>query len=239
MSTFTIAHWNAWAPGIEKFEQWQLWAETPYTPLDETEPPRLEFLPALQRRRLSKLARMVFACAYPIAEGRLPMPMVFASQHGETSRSFALLNALAREEALSPTSFGLSVHNAIIGLWSIVRQETTESVAITVADDGLESAMLEAGALLNAGAPGVIVVLAEERPPSAYRPWIDDAPFSYAIALHITPGDTWRLTCLPPVPDAKKPALPHPLSLLRHLTMGTQSWAHDLPTRTWMWTRLQ
>ncbi|WP_235610781.1 beta-ketoacyl synthase chain length factor [Bordetella sp. H567] len=178
---------------MEDLPAWETWARTPYCPTVAATPPTLGFLPPLQRRRLSPLARMAVACAWPLADGRPAMPLVYASHHGETTRSFDLLQCLARDEALSPTSFSLSVHNATAGLWSILRKETVESVALSAAGDGLESAIAEACLLLDAGHEEVLVILAEETPPAGYRPWIDDVPFSYALALRIGKGDAFQL----------------------------------------------
>lgn len=192
------------------------------------------------------MARAVFECAWPVADGQPPMPLVFASRHGETTRNFGLLQSLAADEPLSPTAFGLSVHNAIAGQWSIIRRDTTESVALSVEDDGLEHAFLEAGLLLADGHANVLVVLAEERPPAPYSPWIDDVPFSYAAAFRLRAGADWRLETAaganppsPASPDAADAphAWPNTLNLLRHLALRTPSWRHANRTRQWLWTR--
>ena len=189
------------------------------------------------------MARTVFECAWPVADGQPPMPLVFASRHGETSRNFGLLQSLAAGEPLSPTAFGLSVHNAIAGQWSIIRRETTESVALSVEDDGLEHAFLEAGLLLADGHADVLVVLAEERPPAPYSPWIDDVPFSYAAAFRLRAGTDWRLETAPgagtpqhTAADAPQP-WPNTLNLLRHLALQTPTWRHANRARQWLWTR--
>ena len=120
--------------------------------------------------------------------------MVFISRHGETPRTFEILSDLATDQPLSPTQFSLSVHNAIIGLWSILRGETSEMTALAAAGDGLEHGMLEAAALLAEGAPAVLLIVTEEQPPKAYSTWIDDVPFPYAVGLLITPGNDWQLS---------------------------------------------
>jgi len=167
------------------------------------------------------------------------MPLVFASRHGETTRNFGLLQALAADEPLSPTAFGLSVHNAIAAQWSIIRRETTESVALSAEDDGLEHAFIEACLLFDAGHEDVLVVLAEERPPAPYSPWVDDAPCSYALALHLRPGADWTLAMAPQAPHAgdAAQAWPNPLNLLRHLLLRTPDWRHANRSRLWTWTR--
>jgi hypothetical protein len=249
MFTFNIAHWIAWAPGLTEASDWRQWAQAPYCPLHgqlhsqlhSGETPRVDFLPALQRRRLGTMARAALACAWPLAEGQPPMPLVFASQHGETTRGFDLLQTLARGETVSPTSFGLSVHNATAGLWSILRRETTEGVALSAQDDSLEHALLEATLLLEQDAPGVIVLATEETPPAAYRPWIEHHGFPYAVALRVTAGTEFRLRCAAPetVPEQARPGrdtqLPNPLNLLRHLLLDTAHWHHASTQRCWHW----
>src|SRR5690606_31159104 len=110
---------------MESADDWAGWAVAP-GPLADDGQPDVSFLPAMQRRRLSRLARMAFAVATPLTEGQPPMPLVYASRHGETPRTFAILSDLARQEALSPTQFSLSVHNAVIGLWSILQNDRSE-----------------------------------------------------------------------------------------------------------------
>ena len=190
----------------------------------------------MQRRRLSPMARMVFDCAWPLAEDRPPMPLVFASQHGETTRSFALLQAMGRNEGLSPTSFGLSVHNAIAGMWSIVRGDKTESIALSVNADGLEHAFMEAAFLLRRGARAALVVLAEERPPPAYTPWIHDVPFSYAVAFRVERGPQWRLEQCQDESGGRQ-LWPNALNLVRHLCLGSASLHNTSGDRHWLWTR--
>lgn len=105
----------------------------------------------MQRRRLSYLARMAFAVGWPLAEGIEALPLVYVSRHGETPRTFALLSELAERQPLSPTQFSLSVHNAVIGLWSILRGETSEMTALAAAGDGFEQGVIEAAGLLHEG----------------------------------------------------------------------------------------
>lgn len=235
MMNFSIAQWRAWAPDLVHEEDWKNWALRPYCPLGPGPLPDLSFLPAIQRRRLSPMARMVFACAWPLAQDVPAMPVVFASQHGETSRTYGLMRDLAQGEALSPTAFGLSVHNAIAGLWSIIRREPTESVALSVANDGLEHAFIEASTLLAQGHENILVIVTEEKPPEQYAPWIDEVPFSYATAFRVTAGQDWAIA--PAQADGQNAVWPNALNLVRHLTLGTSTWRNAMNQRAWTWTR--
>lgn len=232
---FRIDQWRAWAPGLDSTDDWLAWSKAPRRLADGGEQPDVSFLPAMQRRRLSRLARMVFQVAWPLAEGHSALPLVFASRHGETPRNLAILKDLAIKEPLSPTQFSLSVHNAIIGQWSIMRGDTSEMTALAGEGDGLEMAMLEALSLLAEGAPAVLLVIGEEAQPEPYAPFIDDVPFPYALALLLKPGDDWCLK----LHNARgaRSEWPHPLSLIRCLSNNCTSLQHTWKERQWIWSR--
>ncbi len=237
MINFNIAQWRAWGPGLESADDWRAWCQQPRSMPPTDAAPDVSFLPAIQRRRLSRLARMAFSVGWPLAEGYQALPLVFVSRHGETPRTFEILSDLDAEQPLSPTQFSLSVHNAIIGLWSIIHGETSEMTAIAANGDGLEHGMLEAAALLAEGAPAVLLVVAEEQPPAAYRAWIHDVPFPYAVGLLITAGDQWQLTLSPAREGLAPSTQPHALSLLQTLLGQKANCQHAWKHRVWNWQR--
>lgn len=243
MIALRIAAWRAWAPSLTDEAAWLAWARDPWTPADEGEQPDCAFLPPMQRRRLSRMARMALETAWPLCGDDEQLPVVFASRHGETQRTYALLGDVADGQPLSPTSFGLSVHNAIAGQWSILRGQRGEASAIAGEADTFEHAMLEAATLLDGGAPAVLVMLAEERPPAAYDGWITDVPFSYAVALrigHARAQDTppaqaeWQLRLERSAGDPPA-AWPHALSFLRALHAPRAPLTHAWKRRRWIW----
>ncbi len=237
MITFNIAQWRAWAPGLTNVEDWQQWSQHP-TPLQSSdEAPDVSFLPAMQRRRLGRLARMAFAVGWPLAQGHARLPLVFVSRHGETPRTFEILCDVAANEPLSPTQFSLSVHNAVIGLWSILRGETSEMTALAAAGDGLEHGVFEAAALLAEGAPAVLVIVTEEQPPQPYCDWIHDVPFPYAVGLLLTPGTDWQLSLKPGSETSPRTEWPHALNLLRILNTAQSACEHPWKNRLWNWQR--
>ena len=237
---FDIKGWQAWAPGVSTPEGWRTWCAQPYVLAASAETADVSFLPALQRRRLSPLARMAFHVGWPLAELMPAQPVVFCSRHGETPRNLQLLTNLAQQEDLSATHFSLSVHNAVAGLWSIFRNDTSEMTSIAGVEDGLEHALVEAQLLLAAGSPSVLLIIAEDQQPSAYLPWIDDVPFAYALALQVVPGQQWQLELSSQRTDSaiESKSWPHALQLLP-LLMGTQQHlALRVANRQWNWQRL-
>lgn len=247
MIDLRIEQWRAWAPGLADEPAWQAWARSPALMPDAGEAPDCSFLAPMQRRRLSRLARMTMEVASPLCADGEQLPFVFASRHGETPRTFALLGEVAAGQPLSPTQFGLSVHNAIAGQWSILRQQRGESTAIAGEADTFEHAVLEAAALLREGATSALLVIAEEMPPPAYAPWIHDVPFSYAVALRLGRVDTvaatgqtdWRLTLQRADAPVTEPATwPHALDFLRTLLTRQRTALHTWKTRQWQWQYL-
>jgi hypothetical protein len=247
MIDLRIERWRAWAPGLEDEAAWRAWAKQPVRPEAADTQPSCDFLPAMQRRRLSRLARMSLDVAWPLCAEGEQLPFVFASRHGETPRTFALLSDVAAEQPLSPTQFGLSVHNAIAGQWSILRGQRGESVAIAGEADTFEHAMLEAAALLGDATPSVLVVMAEEKPPAAYDTWIDDVPFSYALALRVgraipgehAGGNDWRLQLARGDGGRQTGAWPHALNFLRALLDAHTPLEQPWKRRRWIWQPLR
>ena len=248
MIDLRVQGWHAWAPGLEDADAWRRWAHAPFVPQSEASQPRCDFLPAMQRRRLSPMARMSLHAAWPLCADDEQLPFVFASRHGETTRTYALLRDVAAAQPLSPTQFGLSVHNAIAGQWSMLRGQRGESTAIAGEADTFEHAVLEAAGMLADGAPSVLLVIAEERPPAAYDDWIADVPFSYALALRVcrphpgeyvagaNGGDTyWRLQLTHGEGRCEVAPWPNALAFLRAMLTGAATSQHAWKERRWIW----
>lgn len=242
MTTLAVADWRAWAPGMVDTDHWATWLRTPYLPAETPDQPDCAWLPAMQRRRLTRMARMCMHVAWPLCTDDEQLPFVYASRHGETTRTLPLLRDVAADTPLSPTQFGLSVHNAIAGQWSILRGQRGESTTLAGGVDTFEHAMLEAGLLLAGGAAAVIVVIAEEYPPDAYAGWIDDVPFSHAVALRVTAAandDGWRLSLSTNDGDLTRAPWPHALAFLRALhDPDCRQLHHQGGRRQWSWQRL-
>lgn len=191
---FSIANWRAISPYYHSHNDWINWVEKGFTNKNElAQSVNLSFLPAMKRRRLSPLARLMFSAAWPLVEEAKHCPLVFVSHDGEVNRSLELWLSLLGEEAISPTSFALSVHNAVAGQWSLMRQDMSETVALSASTNALEVAMVEACGLLASGHNDVLVVVADEPLNYEYPITAMRAPFEYALALLVTAGDDWEL----------------------------------------------
>jgi len=231
---FSIKDWRAWAPGLDSTQAWQAWSRAPIIMDDTDALPDVGFLPPMQRRRLSRMARMLFHVGWPLVAQDEAVPLIFVSRHGETPRTFAILDDLARGEPLSPTAFSLSVHHAPAGLWSIARGDCSEISALAAEGDGLEHGILDACGLLDEGARAVLLVVAEEWPAPVYREQIEDVPFSYALALKLTAGAQWQLELN--AGNGPRSRWPHALELVRALCLGQGRLHHHWKHRQWSWS---
>src|SRR5215471_17036272 len=109
MRSVRIARWAAWAPGIENHAAWEAWCGAPQ-PITSDGSPDVTFLPALLRRRCSRLSRMMLKAAFACADvdALAAVPTVFASRHGDTAGTVALLAGLAQNEPVTANRFSHS-----------------------------------------------------------------------------------------------------------------------------------
>jgi hypothetical protein len=242
MIGLSVKQWAAWAPGLVDHDAWRAWAKAPWVP-SGSDTPALPEVPAMQRRRIERLGRMAIqtACWCQQAE-ETGMPLVFASRHGDVARSMELLEALAADEPPSPTTFGLSVHNAIAALYSILRRDRGNYVALAGGKSTVETACIEAAALLADGAPEVLLVVYDAPLPAVYADFADEPDAGFAWCWRVGPADGegeaitlgWEGDG---AGDDGPTALPHALDVLRFLLSGEPSlqWRGD--GTAWHWRR--
>ncbi len=195
--SFNISRWNVVCNKTLTVEDWKLgenhWQQ--HSANWEDFSPKLAFLPPLKRRRLSDSARLFFEASWELTGQDENLPVVYASSNSEINRSFALWQTLLQEGDVSPTSFSLSVHNALVGQWSEMRQVKTETTAITAQQDNLETALLEAYLLLNDGYEKVLVVISESPLYAEYNAQpVVRQPFAYALAMVVEKGEQYHLS---------------------------------------------
>lgn len=188
------------------------------------------------RRRLNTLGRMAADVAYQLLgpqAGAAPgaCPVVFASRYGDAERALALLAEAACGEPLSPTAFGLSVHNAIGATCSIARGDRNNHTALAAGPATPALGLLEAAALLTDGAPEVAMVCYDAPLPGGYAAFMDEPVTPHAWGCRIAlpgsadDGPRIRLALAAPLPEAAADdGLPFSLSLLRFLIGQAPTW---------------
>jgi hypothetical protein len=185
-----VERWCAWelregmSPLCSRYTQGEISREI-------LERPNLDSVPAMQRRRLGSLARTVFHVLDKCADANQDEPVVFSSYMGEIQRTQGILNSIAAEEPISPTSFSLSVHNAIGGQWSMIRGVKAPMLALAPPANSPVPALLEAAGILQEGVYSAVnVVYYEEDYPAFYAPFFKSPSAPIALALRLISEDS-------------------------------------------------
>lgn len=175
--------------------------------------------------------RVAHDCAHDVPDVRF----VYASRHGELTRTTAMLGNLAAEEELSPTAFSMSVLNASAGLFSILQRNTAPSTAISAAASSFGYGLLEA-CLQLAEKPEqpVLLVYADEPTPAVYGETARSSLDAHAIALFLKTGATRQITCRTSSWDGLPGSEPQSRAFLRCLAHGQSTW-HGAGT-SWAWS---
>jgi hypothetical protein len=106
-------------------------------------------LPASLCRRLNPFSRRVMEVLYESLEfiGQEAIPWVASCRHGDQARTLSLLSDVANKELLLPTDFSFSVHNAIMGMFSIVTNNKSPYTTLSGGNTSFISGLLEAMAI--------------------------------------------------------------------------------------------
>ena len=237
--SFSITAHCAWAPGIETPEAWRAWAEAPYKILGDTEPSVAQMAPML-RRRAGFLGKMALEVAYQCLNGRTGIPTVFCSRHGDVARAVNLLTELAQDSALSPTGFGLAVHNANAGLFSIARVDQANHLALAAGTSTVEHAIIEACSLLADGASEVLLVAYDNCLPTLFEKFEDCAeqPHAWAWLMQSAGSDSINLQWSMAAKEspATQNSLPGSLDVLQFFLKQEKALQRVADGRIWNWS---
>ena len=148
----------------------------------------IERIPAMQRRRLSRLAKLALNSAMQTLATQHADYIVWVSQYGDEAKTLNILEDVLSEQTPSPTQFSTSVHNAISGLYSILCQDATPATSLAGSwNDGL----IEAYAWLKTRpeARQVLLVYYDEALPDIYAEHQPFAAFAMAAMISLAPAN--------------------------------------------------
>ncbi|HJU84441.1 MAG TPA: beta-ketoacyl synthase chain length factor [Holophagaceae bacterium] len=196
--------------------------------------PDLAFIEPLMRRRLSPLGRGMLHCAGRVAAGQGSLRSVFASRHGEPARTMPILADLAEGLETSPTQFSMNVHNAIAGIWSIVRHDRSPSTSLAAGAGTFAWGLLEAFAQHRLHGGPVLYVYGDDRLPEPLVPYEPRQAPLHALALLLGgPEAGWLRVGRDPEAEGAEPEEPQSLHFLRALGGDGEPWVG--PGGAWTW----
>lgn len=179
---FFIKDWYGWAPGITNKAAWTTWFRTgEHDNSDDT--PSLTHIPPMKRRRLSLFAKMAIHVATEM-KCSPQTPTVFASRHGDLHKTSLLLKDLAHRDPLSPTQFGLSVHNAAAGQFHIFTHNQQANNTISAGEDTLLASLIDGvSRLFTDSSDEILLIFCDQPVPDLYQPFCKEPSFPHALAL--------------------------------------------------------
>ena len=221
---------SEWAAPIAR---WSVWEANLYEDGSETSPD-VSFVEPMLRRRLSLLSKMSLRVAYDCAHDVPDIRFVYASRHGELTRTTAMLEHLAMDEGVSPTTFSMSVLNTSAGLFSILQRNAAPSTAISAAAASFGNGLLEASLQLadNPEQP-VLLVYADEPIPVVYGETEMSKHKPHAIALLLQRGASKQLTCCKLSSNHMSSSEAQSRAFLRCLNNGQSIWYGEGNSWTW------
>lgn len=214
MLNFKIESWAAMAPGLETREAWQHWLKHPENLPETLGKVSLENIPPMLRRRFGVLGKCAMMAALQVLDENDSIPGVFSSRHGDTALTLSLLEDMGRDEPMSPTKFSLAVHNAVSGLFSIVRKDTSMVTSLAAMEGLVLHTLLEAAGQLQVS-DRVLCVIYDIPLPELYRRYCTGNDFPYAIAMILgrTGGVNYRVEQCEQVLQNNTSLLPASLSI--------------------------
>lgn len=164
MLAATIEGIGFWANGLPDWHAAHAVANGGLLPSAAVPPrPSPQLLAPNERRRAPATVAVALEVAMAAchAAGRAPstLPSVFASTNGELSITDYMCATLADQpQAVSPTRFHNSVHNAAAGYWTIGTGAMQATTAISAYQASFAEGLLEALVQIASGSPAVLLV---------------------------------------------------------------------------------
>ncbi len=184
------------------------------TRLDSAAKPAGGSVPAMLRRRLNLVGRAV-CDMLPALDPEANRVVLHASRHGDGDRTLELLYTLAENDPISPARFGLSVHNAIVGVYSIASDSRRSQQAIAASGAEWAALTIEARGYLADGEDEVLVVFADQPVPARFAAYAPETPPA-AVALRLgarpAPGSHRLVVSNDAAVDTPRP--PQPLDVI-------------------------
>ena len=191
---FNIRKWLALCPNVTDIDSWKCLAEKQSSCLGVYNSAPVHLIPAMMRRRMSSLTKLALQTAIQLSIDEQIDYIVFASRHGELTRTVKLLKDIIAGDDASPILFSQSVHNTAGGLFTIACKQEIPVCSLAAGGNTLYSAFIEAGCYLQEyPEKKVLVVNFDEPLPTTYKVFDDQPDHSFALGFLLESGDQFEI----------------------------------------------
>lgn len=232
-----IIDWQARAPGLSEASQWRQWAQMPHDIVPSAPQSKLTELSMMTARRLNSGSRLAVECGLAMLRRQQIDAVLYTSRHGELERNYRILQAIATQQAVSPTDFAMSVHNSAAGHLTIAAQKNVAVSSLSAGIDTFQQGLCEVVCLLQAGYQRVLMVDFDGFLPEFYHPYLPEQmpTWAYAVALVFEAGEIMQCESKPEG-QGEEPSLPQSLQFLQHYLDGTSTFAITGERLKWYWS---
>jgi hypothetical protein len=232
-----IEDWAFWSPESRIPSQWREHWEKPGALPHDTKVPD-DAIPAAQRRRMSALSKLAVQVALEASRGGAADFLVFASQHGELSRTSELLANIVAGVELSPAAFSQSVHNTGAGLYTIVGNSQAPASSVAAGASTFPYGWLEAEAfLVEQPRRRALLVAYDEALPAEYRAYTTAAACTYGVAFVLRAAARGGLTLETTDPEHTDDRLPLAPLFAAWWQSNEPTLRRTADTQGWLWKR--
>jgi len=236
MVPIDVERWSFWSPEAEDPGAWlRHWQEPHAQPAAGN--PAAERVPAMQRRRTSRLTKMALSVALEVVGDDAVDYSIFCSQHGEIVRTRDILSSIHAGTEISPTAFAQSVHNTSSGMFTIIGSSNAPSTSMASGANTFAYGWLEAQAYLGTNPEHrVLLVDFDEVIPEEYRQYTNQTDCDHALALVLRRASSGgiEMSCSAPATDQHLPQGPQFLAWLRS---NDATFSLTCNGRGWQWER--
>jgi hypothetical protein len=236
MLQIDIENWSFWSPESSDPSLWlKHWQRPGAEPGEDAL--RLDLIPAMQRRRMSRLAKMALSTALEVAADQRIDYSVFCSQHGEIVRTLGILDAISTHTEISPAAFAQSVHNTSSGLFTIISASHAPSMSIASGANTFAYAWLEAQAYISLNPKHrVLLVDFDEALPEVFQAYSTGTAGDHSVALMLRATKSDGIS-LSHSADAGNEHLPQGPRFLAWLQSGARDLSMVADGQGWRWAR--
>ena len=187
---FNIRKWLALCPNVTDITHWEQLVEKHPACLGIYNSAPVHLIPAMMRRRMSSLTKLALQTALQLSVDEHIDYIVFASRHGELTRTVKLLEDIISGEDASPILFSQSVHNTAGGLFTITSKQKTPVCSLAAGENTLYSALIEAGCYLKEYPENKVLLVNFDEPlPVPYQVYEDQPDHSFSFGLLLESGN--------------------------------------------------
>jgi len=234
---FNITKWFALCPGVAQTNGWCSLSENQPLCLGVLNEPSVALIPPMMRRRMSSLSKLAVQAAIQLSLDNEIDYIVFASRHGELTRTVKLIEDIIAGNDASPIIFSQSVHNTAAGLFTIAIRQAISVCSLASGENTLHSAIIEAGCYLQEHPQDrVLVVNFDEALPAPYQSFELQNYQSFALGLLLESGHEFQVKAKQGSQVNEAP-YPQAFSCIDYLLNNNKSMTISSKRNSWVWER--